>query len=322
MNKYLITGASGFVAKHFIQYLSTLPEEFDVFGLDIFPPGLDCSSYSNVQFQFQEINLLDQEALKDCLGDFFPDYILHLASFSSVGASWKAPAESFVNNTNIFLNILESVRESGCDCRILSVGSSEEYGNVSEEDIPLHEDHSLAPVSPYAVARVSQEMLSQVYANGYGMDIVMTRSFNHIGPGQNVKFVVPGFIKRIVDAKRSGKKDVELLTGNLDIIRDFTDVRDVVKAYYLLFTGSGVVGNTFNICSGRGSALKDVVKKVADITGMKVTTKVNSDFIRPQDNMIIVGDNSKIKDALGWVPEIEFESTLEDVVTFFSEDNS
>ena len=184
MEKYLITGFSGFVAKHFLECLDVQNVTAYVLGVDMNPPEFNMHQYQHVRCSFEQTNLLNKDQVDNIIYQFQPDYILHLASFSSVAFSWKNPVASFANNTNIFLNLLEQVRRMNLNCRILSIGSSEEYGNVQEADIPLHEDHLLNPVSPYAVARVSQEMLSKIYVDGYGMDIIMTRSFNHIGPGQ------------------------------------------------------------------------------------------------------------------------------------------
>ena len=161
-------------------------------------------SYGNLSCDFIALNLLNRTAVYKAIKDFHPNYILHLAAFSSVGLSWLRPVESFKNNTNIFLNLIDAVRKVGCRCRILSVGSSEEYGNIRQEMLPLREETQLNPVSPYAVARLAQEHLSQVFVDGYDLDIVMTRSFNHIGPGQKEIFVVSSFAKQMVAMQKAG----------------------------------------------------------------------------------------------------------------------
>ena len=148
--------------------------------------------------------------------------------------SWQHPEDSFTNNCNIFLNLIDAIRKSSPNCRILSVGSSEEYGNVAHADLPIRENQPLNPLSPYAVARVSQEQLSRVYVDAFGMQIIMTRSFNHIGPRQDERFVIPSFVKQILGIKHSGLSKGEIETGDVSIIRDFVDVRDVVDAYYKL----------------------------------------------------------------------------------------
>lgn len=316
--KFLVTGFSGFVGRHFLQYLFEKNETVDVFGIDIRKPAFDISVYaSRLNIQFREVNLLDGQALKAVLEEFKPQYILHLASFSSVAFSWQHPEESFVNNTNIFLNLTSALKELELPCRVLSIGSSEEYGNVSAKQLPLREDMPLQPVSPYAVARVSQEMLSKVFVDSFHLDIILTRSFNHIGPWQDERFVVPSFIRRILNIKESGASEGTIETGDTTIIRDFVDVRDVVNAYYMLLM-NGTPGEIYNICSGNQIALSDIINQIADIVGVEVSTKVNPEFVRPNDNRIVVGSHDKLTKELGWQPEIPWEQTLRDMVAEMS----
>lgn len=316
--KFLVTGFSGFVGRHFLQYLFEKNETVDVFGIDIRKPAFDISVYaSRLNIQFREVNLLDGQALKAVLEEFKPQYILHLASFSSVAFSWQHPEESFVNNTNIFLNLTSALKELELPCRVLSIGSSEEYGNVSAKQLPLREDMPLQPVSPYAVARVSQEMLSKVFVDSFHLDIILTRSFNHIGPWQDERFVVPSFIRRILNIKESGASEGTIETGDTTIIRDFVDVRDVVNAYYMLLM-NGTPGEIYNICSGNQIALSDIINQIADIIGVEVSTKVNPEFVRPNDNRIVVGSHDKLTKELGWQPEIPWEQTLRDMVAEMS----
>lgn len=317
--RFLITGFSGFVGKHFLQYLFEKKEPVDVFGIDIRKPAFDTSVYaSHINIQFREVNLLDGQALKAVLEEFRPQYILHLASFSSVAFSWQHPEESFVNNTNIFLNLTSALKELELPCRVLSIGSSEEYGNVSAKQLPLREDMPLQPVSPYAVARVSQEMLSKVFVDSFHLDIILTRSFNHIGPWQDERFVVPSFIRRILDIKESGASEGTIETGDTSIIRDFVDVRDVVNAYYMLLM-DGTPGGIYNICSGTQIALSDIIRQIADIVGVEISTRVNPEFVRPNDNRVVVGSHDKLTKELGWEPEIPWEQTLRDMVAEMSQ---
>ena len=160
--KLLITGFSGFVSQHFLNFLEENVEDVEVCGIDINKPKFDYGKYKQIHVKFYTVNLLEPDTLNIILDIFRPEYILHLASFSSVAYSWKHPIECFNNNTNIFLNIVDTVHKLGLKCRILSVGSSEEYGDVTEQDVPLFEENKVLPVSQYAVARVSQEMLSRV----------------------------------------------------------------------------------------------------------------------------------------------------------------
>lgn len=312
--RFLITGFSGFVGRHFLHYLYEKEEEMDIMGIDIQKPAFNFSLYSDrLDIQFLEVNLLDGVKLKSVLNQFKPQYILHLASFSSVAFSWRYPEESFVNNTNIFLNLTSALKELNLPCRILSIGSSEEYGDVSVKDLPLKEEMRLQPISPYAVARVSQEMLSKVFVDSYHLDIVLTRSFNHIGPWQDERFVVPSFIRRILDIKKNGDVKGIIEAGDTTIVRDFVDVRDVVNAYYMLLM-NGTPGEIYNVCSGNQITLSDIIDQIAEIVGIEVTTRVNPEFLRPNDNCVIVGSHDKITKELGWKPQITREQTLRDMI--------
>lgn len=312
--RFLITGFSGFVGKHFLHYLYDKNEEMEIFGIDIRKPAFDVSVYADrLHIQFEEVNLLNRDELKSVIERFRPQYILHLASFSSVAFSWQHPEESFVNNTNIFLNLTGVLKELELPCRVLSIGSSEEYGNVMAEHLPLRESMQLQPVSPYAVARVSQEMLSKVFVDSYHLDIILTRSFNHIGPWQDERFVVPSFIRRILNIKDEGLSEGTIETGDTTIVRDFVDVRDVVNAYYMLLM-DGTPGEIYNICSGTGIALADIINQVADIVGIKVHTKVNPEYVRPNDNRVVIGSHDKLTTELGWQPVISWNRTLQDMV--------
>lgn len=302
------------MARHFVEYLYAQDISVEICGIDVKSPDYDILMYEpKIKILFREIDMTKEDMLRALFDEFVPDYVLHLAAYSSVAYSWKHPADSFLNNGNIFLNLIECIKEVNLDCRILSVGSSEEYGNVNSDDVPIKETHLLNPISPYAVARISQEYLSKIFVDAYGMNIVLTRSFNHIGPRQDDRFVVPSFIKRIIQIKDNGNDEGTIEAGDLSIIRDFVDVRDVVKAYYLLLL-SGKSGEIYNVCSGTGIRLSDLVLKIAQLTGVSVTTVVNSDYVRPNDNKVMVGDNRKIMKELGWKPEIAIDQTLSDMI--------
>jgi len=317
MGKILITGFSGFVSRYFLEYLEHNGIDTLIKGIDVQGPDFNQESYKKIKFDFEKVDLLDKDKVESIIFEFKPDYILHLASFSSVAFSWKDPLLSFQNNTNIFLNLLEAIRKSEISTRILSVGSSEEYGNVEEKDLPLTESHSLKPVSPYAVARVSQELLSKIYNNGFGLDIVMTRSFNHIGPFQKDVFVLPSFVKQLVKMKKLGVKCKDIITGDETIVRDFTDVRDVVAAYYLLLT-RGEKGEVYNVCSGRGWSLKEIIEIISRILEIEMPTiKKDPKLLRPDDNKIIVGSNEKITNNLNWQARYSIEESLEDVIKYW-----
>ena len=310
-----VTGFSGFVSRHFLNYLVENNLSYEVLGVDVNLPKFAMEDYApTLAMSFEQVNLLDKEAVEDMIATFRPDYILHLASFSSVAYSWQHPADCFMNNTSIFLNVTEALRKHDlCDCRLLSVGSSEEYGDVKKEELPLQEDMPLVPVNPYAVARVSQEMMAKVLADSFGMQIMLTRSFNHMGPFQDERFVIPSFVRRILDIAESGAKSGEIETGDTSIVRDFVDVRDVVRAYYRLLL-DGKAGEVYNICGEKGVSLAEVVDQIADIVGVSVTTRVNPDFVRPGDNQVVIGSAEKIRQDIGWTAEIPLRQTLMDMI--------
>jgi GDP-4-dehydro-6-deoxy-D-mannose reductase len=316
MKKYIITGFSGFVSRHFIEHLEKSNPGAEILGIDMESPTFSADDFTNIDFTFEKVNLLDDERVENIIYRFQPDYILHLASFSSVGFSWKEPILSFRNNTNIFLNLLEAVRKLGLRCRILSVGSSEEYGNVREDLLPLKEEYELHPVSPYGVARSSQEQLSRVYAQGYNLDIVMTRSFNHVGPRQKDIFVIPSFAHQIALMKEEGGTEGLLRTGDVSVVRDFLDVRDVVRAYSSLFE-KGKSGEVYNICSGKGHSLKEIIDMMAGIVGVNVKIEVDQTLLRPSDNRIVFGDNEKLKITTGWEQQFSLEQSLTDIIEYW-----
>ncbi len=316
--KILITGFAGFVSTHFLDFLQTVEPGSEILGVDKHAPATNGNTYPGLNISYKNIDLLNKSMVDETLRDFQPEYILHLASVSSVAQSWQTPLESFVNNTNIFLNLVEQVRVNNIKCRILSVGSSEEYGEVEESKLPLTEEHPLKPLSPYAVARISQEMLSKIYADGYGQDIIITRSFNHIGPGQKENFVISSFAKQLVQLATRNSDDNKIVAGNLSIVRDFVDVRDVVKAYYLLLR-NGVSGEVYNICSGIGIELKEIIIKMSELLDIDITVEVNPALIRPNENKKIIGSYEKIKKRLGWEPLIPIEKSLADIIAYWQQ---
>jgi GDP-4-dehydro-6-deoxy-D-mannose reductase len=304
--KYLITGISGFVGAHLTRHL--VAEGHVVVGVDAHAPA-DLPS----KVVFEKISLMDAQALKTLLNRTKPERIVHLAAASSVAASWEKPVDCFLNNTNIFLNLVEAVRLSDLHCRILSVGSSEEYGPVSPDQMPLAESRPTVPLNPYAVARVAQEHLSKVYAQGYGLDIVCTRSFNHLGPGQTDRFVISSFVRQAVEVKKGLRPGITC--GNLDIVRDFVDVRDVVLAYEHILD-KGVSGEIYNVASGKGVVLREVLERIC--AKVKIPAKFTEEkhLIRPIDNPVIVGDNAKLK-ALGFKFRYDIDHALDDLIVWW-----
>ena len=318
MKKILITGISGFVGGHFVHYLTTSKNDLEIHGISRSKPAWN---FVNIPPEllnghyFHQADLNDIPKIKSFIESIQPDYILHLAAQSSVAESWKTPVFSFMNNTNIFLNIIDTVRLNDNGARVLSVGSSEQYGIVTERDLPLTEDNPQVPANPYAVARVAQEQLARIYATGYGLDICCTRSFNHCGPGQTDRFVVSAIVKQFVKIAR-GLQDPVIHIGNGAIVRDFIDVQDVVEAYRLLLA-QGKRGEVYNICSGKGRSIRDIVTMLSDMYHTDVQVHQEESQIRPIDNPRIVGSYQKIHRDLGWKPTIPFEQSLRSMYQYW-----
>ena len=221
-----------------------------------------------------------------------------------------------MNNTNIFLNLVESIRKHNINCRILSIGSSEQYGLVEKDNLPLIEMTKLNPISPYAIAKVSQEMMSNIYTKGYGLDIVNTRSFNHIGPDQNANYVISSLVKQIVELKYNlNNKTIKV--GNIDIVRDFIDVRDVANAYMAILL-NGKQGEIYNVCSGIGYSIKEILRLIMEIANVNFEVEINYQLYRPIDNPIIIGDNSKLKLDCNWKQYFSFEASIIDMLEFWN----
>jgi GDP-4-dehydro-6-deoxy-D-mannose reductase len=311
MNRILITGCNGFVARHFVDYIQTNKIAAKLMGIDV---G-ESSALNGLVYQ--QLDLMDIQGIKALLLSYQPTHIAHFASVSSVSKSWEKPLESFTNNTNIFLNIVESVRTLGISSRILSVGSSEEYGNYPRHALPLKEHYQLRPCNPYAIARVAQEMISKLYADSYGLEIMMTRSFNHIGPGQREVFAIPSFMSQMIKAKNENHTSISV--GNIDIVRDFLDVRDVVDAYYkILFFGRK--GDVYNVCRGIGYTLREIIHQIAKIIDFSPELTIDPHKVRPTDNQIIIGDPSKLMTELNWRPSISLESSLRQTIELLTKD--
>jgi GDP-4-dehydro-6-deoxy-D-mannose reductase len=318
MKSILITGISGFVGGHFTQFLLNNNTDYIIHGVSRSKPTWDFIQNRNQVLRsitFYQCDLLDSAKIHALIGEIQPDYILHLASFSSVAQSWREPLASFLNNTNAFLNIVESVRLHKLKTKILSVGSSEEYGIVKESDLPLTEKKYLAPANPYAVARVSEEHLAQIYGKGYNLNICCTRSFNHIGPGQSDQFVVSSIAKQFAGIALKHEKPI-IKIGAGSIIRDFVDIEDVIQAYNAILE-NGVSGEVYNVCSGRGHSIHDIVNTLSELTHIKVRVEQNTDLLRPIDNPVLIGSYKKLHKDTGWKPACTIEKSLEKIYNYW-----
>jgi GDP-4-dehydro-6-deoxy-D-mannose reductase len=318
MKSILITGISGFVGGYYAQYLVDNKKKFEIHGISRSSPMwnfVDNRDDLLKQIHFHQCNLLHDSDLNKILTDIHPDYVLHLASFSSVAESWKKPHLTFVNNTNTFLNLIDGIMRINPSCKILSIGSSEEYGIVNCMDLPLTETHPLLPESPYAAARVSEEYLAKVYFKGFQSNICTTRSFNHIGPGQKDSFVISSIAKQFAEISVKNHAPV-IKIGDASIIRDFTDVRDVVVAYDSIFE-KGKPGETYNVCSGNGYSILDIISLLSDIASIEVNVEKHKDLLRPVDNPKLIGNNLKIFNQTGWKPSISIKKSLTDIFNYW-----
>ncbi len=221
--------------------------------------------------------------------------------------------------TNIIgeLNVFEAVRELGINPVIQIAGSSEEYGLVEEDELPVKETNPLRPLSPYAVSKVGQDLLGYQYYKSYGLDIIRTRGFNHSGPRRGEVFVCSNFAKQIARIEKK-KQEPVVYVGNLEAIRDFTDVRDIVKAYWLA-TEKGEPGEVYNICSGKGYKIEEVLDILLGLTKERIKVKKDPKRMRPSDVPVLIGDCKKFRGITGWKPEIPFERTLEDLLNYWRE---
>lgn len=315
MKKILITGISGFVGGYFVDYVKKTHCNLEICGISRNLPDWDFVDAGAFSITHYKADLNDLNLIKKIIEETEPDYILHLAAQSSVAESWKSPVDSFLNNTNIFLNIIDTVRRIDKGTRVLSVGSSEQYGIVTNSDLPLKETKQQNPQNPYAVARVSQELLAGIYAEGYGLDICCTRSFNHCGAGQKDKFVISSIVKQFAMISK-GLQEPVLHIGNGSIIRDFLDARDVCVAYGLLLK-SGRRGEVYNICSGTGRSILEIIEILSEMYDVPVKVRQESSHIRPIDNPMIVGDYSKLNSETGWEPKISFEKSLSSIYEYW-----
>jgi GDP-4-dehydro-6-deoxy-D-mannose reductase len=258
-----------------------------------------------------QLDITDSEGLGRALVDVAPDAVYHLAALTHVGQSWGEPEEVFRVNAGGTLNLLEAARRCPSPPRVLLTSSAEVYGAVKAEDLPLTERSPLLPVSPYAASKVAAEFLGVQAHLGHGLPVIRARSFNHIGPGQAPSFAVSGLAKRIIEAERAGEK--ELRVGNLRPRRDFTDVRDVVRAYRLLVL-RGEPGNVYNVCSGADVAIEDIVRRLMSIAGSGLDLVVDPALERPADLPVLRGDSTLLRSVTGWRPTLPIDTTLRDVL--------
>lgn len=310
--KLLVTGVAGFVGGHLVDYLGREQPAVEVSGL--VRPGAAAPHLPPAVTRVAA-DLEDAAAVEAVLEEVRPDRIIHLAAQSSVHRSWVDPEGTFRANVHGLLHVLEAVRKRSLSPRILVVGSAEEYGLVEARSLPLREDAPLFPNSPYAVSKVAQGFLALQYSLSHQMGIVRSRTFSHTGPGRGESFAESSFARQIA-AIEAGRQRPVIQVGNLETVRDFADVRDVVSAYWKLLE-RGDPGEAYNVCTGRGVRVRDLLHKLVDIAGIDAEIRLDPERLRPSDVPALVGDPAKLKAATGWEPTYALEETLKDLLEFW-----
>jgi len=314
----LITGITGFVGSHLAEYCLGL-------GLEVHGTirthhlGDELERIKGIRdkIQLHECDLRNRSRVFSVIRQVRPDQIFHLAAQSFVPVSWQDPEGTILNNVLSELNIFEVCRELKMYSVIQIAGSSEEYGIVKPNECPIKETNPLRPASPYAVSKVAQEMLGIQYAQSYGMKIVITRAFNHEGPRRGKLFVTSDFASQIVDIER-GKQEPVIKVGNLEAWRDYTDVRDVVRAYSLAVKHCKC-GEPYNISSGEKHQIRELLGALLEMTDVKVKIQQDPAKIRPSDVPVLCGDSSKFREVTGWKPQVGFRTMLADILQYWRE---
>jgi GDP-4-dehydro-6-deoxy-D-mannose reductase len=314
MRRVLVTGVTGFAGSHLVDYMLERGD-CEIFGILRWRSRTENIEHFTSQVTLVECDLRDATSTHDTLAKVKPDWIFHLAAQSFVPTSWIAPTESLTTNVLAQVHIFEAVRRLGLPCRIQLACSSEEYGMVFPNEVPIKETNPLRPLSPYAVSKVAQDLLGYQYWMSWKVDSVRTRGFNHEGPRRGPVFVASDFAKQIADIEK-GRKPPVLSVGNLDAKRDFTDVRDMVRAYWLALEQCEP-GEVYNICSGRAWVIRDVLDVLLGLSKTKIEVKQDPARLRPSDVPILLGDNTKFVKATGWQPTIPFEQTLKDMLEYW-----
>lgn len=304
--KVLIFGCGGFVGKY-------LTDEFASNGYEV--TGSDIRLPDWADDSFISCDLLNAEDVKNVIAKVMPDIIVNLAAISSVGQSWKMPQLTISVNVVGSLNILQAVKEccvDGKTPKVMFIGSSEEYAPASA---PVSETSPLDSNSPYGISKMTQESFAALYGREFGIDVYLVRAFNHTGVGQADNFVLPSWCKQAAEIDRSGRPGV-MNVGNLKVRRDFSDVRDIVRAYRLIVE-KGEPGKAYNVGSGVAHSLEDMLKTITSLSAQKITINVDPARIRPTDTPVICCDNTLIKQELGWAPEHDIYDTLKEMFEYY-----
>lgn len=307
--RVLITGVSGFAGSHLAAHLLA-QGEVDLWGTA--RSGLGASAHLAGRITTEPVDLIEAGAVRALLERAQPERIYHLAAQAFVPRSWEAPWETLENNIRGQLNVLQGVVDLGLESRVLCVASMEVYGPPRPEELPLDERTPFRPDSPYGVSKVAQDVLGGQYFQSYGVHAVRARPFNHIGPRQNDRFVAASFARQIAEIE-AGLRPPVIEVGNLEAQRDFTDVRDVVRAYVLLLE-QGVAGEAYNIGRGDPVRIRYLLNKLLSFSHTEIEVRQDPARLRPSDVPLSCADISKIQAATGWRPEIPLHQSLRDIL--------
>ncbi|MFC1668145.1 GDP-mannose 4,6-dehydratase [Chlamydiota bacterium] len=305
-----ITGIDGFVGGHLGAFL--VEQGCRVLGIGITDPTKIGGDYS-----YAQLDICDEHSLGKTIADFHPDLIFHLAAISFVPEAQENPHKAVSVNVTGGINVLECVAKFVPRSKVIVISTGEVYGIVSPDELPLGEDHPIKPANVYATTKASLELFSSLYVFRNNTDAVLLRPFNHIGPGQSPRFVTSDFAKQIA-AIEKGIQSPELLVGNLDVIRDFTDVRDIVKAYYLA-SKDCERGEVYNIASGKGVKISEILEILLSLTDKKITITQDTTKFREAEVPAFIGDYSQFHKVTGWRPEIGLKQTLQDILDYWRE---
>ncbi|MFL6201976.1 MAG: GDP-mannose 4,6-dehydratase [Thermoanaerobaculia bacterium] len=311
----LITGITGFAGSHLAEYLLAEQPGVEVYGTHRWRSRMDNVEHLRSKVKLLEADLRDYTSMHAALERSRPDVIFHLAAQSFVPSSWTAPNETLTTNVSGQTNLFEAVRALRLDPVIQIACSSEQYGLVLPGETPIKETNPLRPLSPYAVSKVAQDYLGYQYFQSYGLKVVRTRGFNHTGPRRGHVFVTSNFCSQVA-AIELGLQEPVIRVGNIDAIRDFTDVRDMVRAYWLAVT-KAKPGEVYNIATGSGIAIREMLQRLIALGNVEVKIETDPERLRPSDVEILIGDASKFKADTGWEPRIPFDQTLRDLLEYW-----
>ena len=314
MQRVLITGITGFAGSHLAEHFLADHPGVEVFGTYRWRSRRENIEGIEGKVRLLECDLSDMTAVRNALETSRPDAIYHLAAQSFVPSSWVSPLQTLTDNISGQTNIFEAVRSLGLDPAIQIACSSEEYGLVLPDEVPIKETNPLRPLSPYAVSKVTQDFLAYQYFMSYGIRAIRTRGFNHTGPRRGEVFVTSNFAKQVATIE-AGKAPAVIKVGNLDAVRDFTDVRDMVRGY-VLATEKGKPGEVYNLASGKAITIRAMLDKLIALAKVEVKVETDPARLRPSDVEVLIGDYSKFHADTGWEPKIPFDQTLEDLLNY------